>query len=88
MGEVYLAEDSRLHRKVALKILLSEMAANQDRMRRFRQRRRQHSILQTSRTSVWPLSMPRSAKKTKPLCGSKGTLPNARPPVIFGQSCF
>src|SRR5258707_6023745 len=35
MGEVYLAEDSRLHRKVALKILLSEMAANQDRMRRF-----------------------------------------------------
>ena len=37
MGEVYLAEDSRLHRKVALKILPSEMAANQDRMRRFRQ---------------------------------------------------
>ncbi len=35
MGEVYLAEDSRLHRKVALKILPSEMAANQDRMRRF-----------------------------------------------------
>ena len=37
MGEVYLAEDSRLHRKVALKILPSEMAANQDRMRRFKQ---------------------------------------------------
>src|SRR6266403_4795714 len=35
MGEVYLAEDPRLHRKVALKILPSEMAANQDRMRRF-----------------------------------------------------
>jgi serine/threonine-protein kinase len=35
MGEVYLAEDSRLHRKVALKILPAEMAANQDRMRRF-----------------------------------------------------
>jgi serine/threonine protein kinase/tetratricopeptide (TPR) repeat protein len=37
MGEVYLAEDSRLHRKVALKILPLEMAANQDRMRRFKQ---------------------------------------------------
>jgi serine/threonine protein kinase len=37
MGEVYLAEDSRLHRKVALKILPSEMAANQERMRRFKQ---------------------------------------------------
>jgi serine/threonine-protein kinase len=37
MGEVYLAEDSRLHRKVALKILPSDMAANEDRMRRFQQ---------------------------------------------------
>ncbi|HET6669844.1 MAG TPA: serine/threonine-protein kinase, partial [Pyrinomonadaceae bacterium] len=37
MGEVYLAEDSRLQRKVALKILPAEMAANQDRMRRFKQ---------------------------------------------------
>lgn len=37
MGEVYLAEDSRLHRKAALKILPAEMAANQDRMRRFKQ---------------------------------------------------
>src|SRR5437588_313042 len=35
MGEVYLAEDSRLHRKVALKILPADVAANQDRMRRF-----------------------------------------------------
>jgi len=37
MGEVYLAEDTRLHRKVALKILPSELAANKDRMRRFEQ---------------------------------------------------
>ncbi|MEK6337556.1 MAG: protein kinase [Acidobacteriota bacterium] len=35
MGEVYLAQDSRLDRKVALKILPAEVAANQDRMRRF-----------------------------------------------------
>jgi serine/threonine-protein kinase len=35
MGEVYLAQDTKLDRKVALKILPSELAANQDRMRRF-----------------------------------------------------
>src|SRR2546429_351760 len=37
MGEVYLAEDMRLHRKVALKILPGAVASNQDRMRRFEQ---------------------------------------------------
>src|SRR5437867_3834923 len=37
MGEVYLVEDTRLHRKVALKILPAELAANQDRMHRFNQ---------------------------------------------------
>src|SRR5438477_8148792 len=37
MGEVYLAQDTKLDRKVALKILPSELAANQDRMRRFTQ---------------------------------------------------
>lgn len=35
MGEVYLAEDTRLHRKVALKILPAEVASHHDRMRRF-----------------------------------------------------
>src|SRR5438876_10379248 len=35
MGEVYLAQDTKLDRRVALKILPAELAANQDRMRRF-----------------------------------------------------
>src|SRR6266700_6678772 len=35
MGEVYLAQDTKLDRKVAVKILPAELAANQDRMRRF-----------------------------------------------------
>ena len=35
MGEVYLAEDTKLNRKVALKILPVDVAANEDRMRRF-----------------------------------------------------
>src|ERR1044071_10105516 len=37
MGEVYLAQDTSLTRKVALKVLPLDVAANQDRMRRFKQ---------------------------------------------------
>src|ERR1043166_9311583 len=35
MGEVYLAQDTNLDRKVALKILPGDLAANSDRMQRF-----------------------------------------------------
>jgi len=35
MGEVYLAQDTKLDRKVALKILPAEVAAHPDRMKRF-----------------------------------------------------
>ena len=37
MGEVYLVQDTELDRKVALKILPTELAAHHDRMRRFTQ---------------------------------------------------
>src|SRR5438094_6658217 len=37
MGEAYLAQDTRLDRKVALKILPTQLATNHDRMRRFTQ---------------------------------------------------
>src|SRR4026209_2674798 len=37
MGDVYLAQDTSLNRRVALKVLPAEVASNQDRMRRFKQ---------------------------------------------------
>src|SRR4051812_36063889 len=35
MGEVYLAEDTRLERHVALKILLADVASDEERVARF-----------------------------------------------------
>ena len=45
MGEVYLAWDTRLDRKIALKILPSDLAANKDRLHRFEQEAKAASAL-------------------------------------------
>ncbi|MGI9065005.1 MAG: protein kinase domain-containing protein [Pyrinomonadaceae bacterium] len=45
MGEVYLAQDTTLDRKVALKILREEAASNQERMQRFVQEAKAASAL-------------------------------------------
>ncbi|HKP68117.1 MAG TPA: serine/threonine-protein kinase, partial [Pyrinomonadaceae bacterium] len=45
MGEVYLAEDTRLERRVALKILLAEVANDETRVRRFVQEAKAASAL-------------------------------------------
>lgn len=45
MGEVYLAEDTRLGRKVALKILTTHFTRESDRLRRFQQEARAASAL-------------------------------------------
>src|ERR671937_787645 len=37
MGEVYLAQDTRLRRKVALKLLPAQFTQDEDRLRRFEQ---------------------------------------------------
>jgi serine/threonine protein kinase len=37
MGEVYLAEDTRLGRKVAIKVLPTEFASDPERLARFEQ---------------------------------------------------
>src|SRR5712692_1530252 len=45
MGEVYLAQDTKLDRKVALKMLPADVASHQDRMRRFVQEAKAASAL-------------------------------------------
>src|SRR5262245_52425478 len=45
MGEVYLAEDTRLHRKVALKLLAPQFTNDADRVRRFEREARAVSTL-------------------------------------------
>src|SRR3989475_1658589 len=45
MGEVYLAQDTKLDRRVALKILPTDVASNHDRMRRFVQEAKAASAL-------------------------------------------
>src|SRR5262245_42959873 len=45
MGEVYLAEDERLGRKLAIKILLEQFSREHDRVRRFEQEARAASAL-------------------------------------------
>src|SRR4030095_15222322 len=45
MGEVYLAEDPRLNRRVAIKMLPDEFARDSDRLRRFEQEARATSAL-------------------------------------------
>src|SRR5215207_8860870 len=45
MGEVYLAEDSKLERRVALKILHSDVADDETRVRRFVQEAKSASAL-------------------------------------------
>src|SRR5437763_5580115 len=45
MGEVFLAEDTKLGRKVALKLLSDEFTKHEDRVRRFQQEARAASAL-------------------------------------------
>ena len=54
MGEVYLAEDTRLQRKVAIKLLPSHFMQHADRVRRFEQEARAASALRAATDeAVW-----------------------------------
>ncbi len=51
MGEVFLAEDTQLRRKVAIKILPKEIAFDRERLRRFEQEAYAASGLESSEHS-------------------------------------
>ena len=53
MGEVYLAEDTRLNRKVALKLLSAELSDHKDRLRRFEQEAQLPNLKMIARSSVF-----------------------------------
>jgi len=69
MGEVYLAEDSRLNRRIALKILPGGVAADFDRLKRFEQEARSDIF---SFGVVLPNSKPKWTKPLSPNFTSKG----------------
>ena len=45
MGEVYLAEDTKLHRQIALKVLTSQFESDDERIKRFKKEARAVSAL-------------------------------------------
>src|SRR5687767_6811408 len=51
MGRVYLAEDTKLHRKVSLKFLAGNLTQDKDRLRRFEREARAVSALKIGRAS-------------------------------------
>lgn len=55
MGEVYRATDTRLGREIALKVLPSDMAADDDRLMRFHREARAAAALNNSRRR-WPFA--------------------------------
>lgn len=58
MGEVYLAEDTRLGRKVAIKLLLSDLTHNEDRLHRFEQEACAASGLNHEEQRIAAISLP------------------------------
>ena len=65
MGEVYLGEDTRLGRKVAIKVLPEEYASDPERLARFEQEARAAAALNNKRLELrvpGPAPLPRSPR--------------------------
>lgn len=54
MGEVYLAYDTRLNRRVALKVLPADLVSSRQRLRRFEQEARATSALNPPKHHHYP----------------------------------
>jgi len=71
MGEVYLTEDSKLGRKVALKLLPASFIKDEERVRRFAQEGRAASALNHPNIALFMRSMKQMASTSSPLSTSK-----------------
>jgi len=73
MGEVYLAQDNQLDRKVALKVLPADLANNEDRMRRFTQEAKSAAALSHPNIAQILKSAKQRAHTTSPWSSSMDT---------------
>jgi serine/threonine protein kinase len=64
MGEIYKAQDSRLNRLVAVKILSPGLSTDPERKRRFFRKRRR------LRPSIIPISLPCTTSSPKETCNA------------------
>ena len=86
MGEVYLAQDAKLDRKVALKILPAEVAADRNRMSRFVQAPRLLRRFEQEALATSALNYPNIGAASVESGARRTSSPNCSKAMSFVQS--